>query len=618
MATGETRWPIAIHVQSQLGRWWPRIASWFQMDGFDLAGACDFTAQVTCSKSGLEFQQIKAGINNLHAWGGNALFVDEPLVQFEATGNYDAPSGRLTLNRGTFVSSSMSMQADSASFALVAGKPMSMQGSVAYRADMARLVRWISDPRVPPSLGVVGNLTGSLEIDRNGPASAGRAVATIDNFGVYNLDGGQTTGGNPAKPNPTRPPEPVWQEQRLTLSAVGGLDSVTDALQLTSLDIGSSALALHAAGEDRRTHVAAKSRYGGPGELRLANALAAPNAIFGQTDFDHRTRVAQLFDSRTARVRRCELVAHQHRPPRGTNGSRQRYGFRTTGKHGRRPIRLPAIADGGHCFGWSQANIYGLQIGALDLSSHMENGTLALKPIDTTIGEGQSVGRLTCSPTIRFSPGPAQLMIGKGTVLSNVQISDELADSWVKFIFPMIADATRTEGTISLDLDAAQVPLADPKKADLGGRLTVQSMSVVPGPLFRPFAIIGQQLGAIVKGKILPNDLSGEPALLKINDQKVDFHLVDGRVYHQGLSMQVGEVTIRTRGWVGLDETVNIVAEIPIKDQWKEQRNGPFSGMKDDVIQIPIQGNLHDPKFDMRVLTGAGRQHSAGGDRERD
>jgi hypothetical protein len=151
-------------------------------------------------------------------------------------------------------------------------------------------------------------------------------------------------------------------------------------------------------------------------------------------------------------------------------------------------------------------------------------------------------------------------------------------------------------------MDAAQIPLSDLKKADFGGRLIVQNMQVMPGPLFRPFAVIGQQIEAIVKGKILPNDL-GEPALLKIDDQKVDFHLVDGRVYHQGLSMQVGEVTIRTRGWVGLDETVSLVAEIPVKDQWKTQRNSPLAGMKEDVIRIPIQGNLKDPKFDLRVMT---------------
>jgi translocation and assembly module TamB len=96
--------------------------------------------------------------------------------------------------------------------------------------------------------------------------------------------------------------------------------------------------------------------------------------------------------------------------------------------------------------------------------------------------------------------------------------------------------------------------------------------------------------------------MNSDTALLRINDQKVDFHLVDGRVYHQGLTMQVGQVTMRTRGWVGLDESVNIVAEIPLKDEWTRQRNSPFSNLDEPVIRIPIVGNLKDPKFDTRVM----------------
>ena len=146
------------------------------------------------------------------------------------------------------------------------------------------------------------------------------------------------------------------------------------------------------------------------------------------------------------------------------------------------------------------------------------------------------------------------------------------------------------------------MPLSDPKRADIGGKLIVKDLEVTPGPLFRPFALIGKQVEAIIKGRVVPNDLGRDPALLKIDDQKVDFHLVDGRVYHQGLSMKTGDVTIRTRGWVGLDETVNIVAEIPVKPEWAAQRNSPLAGLGEDVIRIPIQGNLKDPKFDNRVM----------------
>ena len=65
--------------------------------------------------------------------------------------------------------------------------------------------------------------------------------------------------------------------------------------------------------------------------------------------------------------------------------------------------------------------------------------------------------------------------------------------------------------------------------------------------------------------------------------------------------MQVGQVTMRTRGWVGLDESVNIVVEIPLKDEWTRQRNSPLASLDEPMIRIPIVGNLKDPKFDTRV-----------------
>jgi hypothetical protein len=253
-------------------------------------------------------------------------------------------------------------------------------------------------------------------------------------------------------------------------------------------------------------------------------------------------------------------------------------------------------------FGWSQANLYGLGIGQLDLEAHLENGTLALKPIETTIGDRRTPGTLTVAPLAHLSPGPAEIVLGKGPLLTNVPVTDELADAWMKFVTPILAEATRTDGLVSVQLDGGRVPLSDPKQADIGGKLIVKNLEVTPGPLFRPFALIGRQVEALIKGRVVPNDLGHDPAILKIDDQKVDFHVVDGRVYHQGLSMRTGDVTIRTRGWVGLDETVNIVAEIPVKPEWATQRNSPFAGLTEDAIRIPIQGNLKDPKFDNRVM----------------
>jgi len=42
--------------------------------------------------------------------------------------------------------------------------------------------------------------------------------------------------------------------------------------------------------------------------------------------------------------------------------------------------------------------------------------------------------------------------------LKNVEITDELSNTWMKFVAPAMADATRTSGIVSVDLDEARIP----------------------------------------------------------------------------------------------------------------------------------------------------------------
>jgi hypothetical protein len=251
--------------------------------------------------------------------------------------------------------------------------------------------------------------------------------------------------------------------------------------------------------------------------------------------------------------------------------------------------------------GFSRADVYGMRVGKLDFNAHMQDGTVQTQPINATIGREAPLGQLSVTPTIRLSPGPAELTIGKGQLLSNVQISEELSHSWMKFVTPILAEATRAEGTFSLELDGARVPLLNPDKADLGGKLTVHNVAVTPGPMLQPLVLVAQQIEAIVKKRPPPTQTNAQGTLLTMENQKVDFRLVEGRVYHQDMSMTIGTTTIRTRGWVGLDETINIIAEVPIRKEWA-QSNPAFANLRDQTLQVPITGTLRKWKVDDRVM----------------
>ena len=133
------KYPFSAHLQAQMGRWWPRLAAWMEIETSELAGATDITAMGTYCDSSIQFQQLRGAVNGFHGWWNNALFIDEPAVQIDATGGYDFASGRLSLERASLLTSTLSLQTESAVIGLSGKAPFTLQGNLAYQADLNRL-----------------------------------------------------------------------------------------------------------------------------------------------------------------------------------------------------------------------------------------------------------------------------------------------------------------------------------------------------------------------------------------------------------------------------------------------------------------------------------------------
>ncbi len=88
---------------------------------------------------------------------------------------------------------------------------------------------------------------------------------------------------------------------------------------------------------------------------------------------------------------------------------------------------------------------------------------------------------------------------------------------------------------------------------------------------------------------------------MRIENQTVEFRLVDGRIYHRNLQFSAGNVTITTRGSVGLDETLSMVAEIPM-NAGLLGNNSKLKGINSQSMQIPIEGTLKRPKMDPKAV----------------
>jgi hypothetical protein len=243
--------------------------------------------------------------------------------------------------------------------------------------------------------------------------------------------------------------------------------------------------------------------------------------------------------------------------------------------------------------GWQRAEAYGLQIGKGEIVGDLRDGLVKIEPIELAVSEG----RLRLAPQVLLTPAPAEFIHGQAKVIDRVQVTPQMTATWLKFIAPAVAEATETQGELSLDLTGAKIPLFTPETASAVGRLEVHRLQVTPGPPARAVILLAEQIRALIERRPPPAEPNRNPTLLSISDQKIDFRMAGGRVVHQGMAMNIGDVTIRTSGWVAFDETIGLVAEIPVKAEWV-QKTPALASMQGQSLQIPIGGTLRRPQID--------------------
>jgi translocation and assembly module TamB len=340
-----------------------------------------------------------------------------------------------------------------------------------------------------------------------------------------------------------------FQEPRVRLAARGDYNSQTGVVQLEQFQLASDVLGANAKG-------------------RIAPVSGTNNAdLSGQIDYD------------------LERVAGLLRPYLGP-------GVRLAG-HGSSPAwyRGPfslATGQSAASLKWDGANVYGLQVGPGELKAGMANGAVQIEPLDLSV----SRGRMHLAPSVRLVPAPIELSMPKGPLAQQIQIDPTLCATMLKYIAPVLADVATAQGSFSIDLDGCRLPLGDLAKGELAGRFTIHTVEIGAGPLVRELAVF---------------HASETPAKLR-QESVVLFRMVGGRVYHQGLELMFPNLTIRTYGSVGLDQTMAIMAELPVPPKWLEKNNLISQALRDQVIRVPIAGTLSKPQLDKKAMQDLTRQ----------
>lgn len=574
-------WPLSYTLVGRLETWLPRMQTWLPLVGWDVSGGIDLAGEGSFSPDRIALADVKLQLENLSARrvalvGTQPvvlLSIREPQVKIETTATFDRQRMTLVSPSTTLASSAVAFRADDV--ILEMGSKLSLSGLVDYRGDLARLSAWLGDDKTRTWL-LGGMMVGRIEAAIHDGLVQGSVATDFENLSYLT----RLTSPRPAGTTPVARGTPGWEmawvEPKVSLSGEGTYHPAGDKLSLKQAKFAAADVSLSAAGTIDQLTRACQLNLAGNFSCEMASVAQKLRPILGDT---------------------LAMTGNQRRD------------FELRGPLFGTATRDAATLTGQAGIGWDQAQFLGLTAGPANIDAKLAKGIVSVAPLNVDVSEG----RLLAAPSVHLYEPNFPLVMAKGAVVEKVRITPELCRGWLKYVAPLLADATRAEGKFSLDLEGGTVPLLQPEGMDVGGILSIHEAQIGPGPLAMTYLNLAMQVKSILAGK------PGQSASIDPNkgwvllpEQQVEMRAVGGRVHHRGLSMHVKDVVIRTEGSVGFDQTLNLVAAIPVQDKWIEKDKLPplFKGQ---TIYVPIRGHISDPKPDAQVLVELAKHVLVGG-----
>ena len=251
--------------------------------------------------------------------------------------------------------------------------------------------------------------------------------------------------------------------------------------------------------------------------------------------------------------------------------------------------------------GWEQARVAGIQLGKADVPVTIDAGQLA-----TAAEFAVSGGKLRWDVTSDLTANDLVLLQKPMMVLENVEITPEMCQGWLKYVAPLLAEATSIDGKMSLRLDDARLTPADPRRQTVAGQLIMHNVTVGPGPLSNQVIGLVKQVDAI-RRKDFTQAVSSQTVWMNMPQQQIDFQMADGKVTHRNVNVRVGDANISTAGSVTVDGQLDMLASMPIPNDWID-KSPLLAGMRGQSLNFPVRGTITHPHMDTAGLQQFGRQ----------
>lgn len=568
-------WPLAVSGKGELARWLPRLQAWLPVAVEQASGQATFDAKLISSAESIEIRQAKLDVVDLklQALG---LSINEPEAHFDGDGLWHYPSQRWQSRSLTLATSALACRGENLMVQPLASG-VAISGDVGYRADLERLTYWLTPAGTTPPRKWQGMTDGRLKFTHQGNVTQGKWTAEFTDIVLARPR--MTTSVVSPVSAPGGDWETIFTEPKLAWHGQGEFDHARDRLVASHLNVTSDMINVTARGQIDAVTTAPVVDLTGEIAYDLQNVAAILASYVGSGLKMNGADKRQF-------VLRGPLPSYATFASQDPNAPRVQ------------KLVWPKELVGRASLGWTSAEVYGLPLGEGSIDGALESGIVNFAPLDVRVAEG----RVKAWPRLVLSNEPMVFQLAKGTSVEQVEITPQMCQTWLKFVAPLLADATRAQGKFSAKVEGATFPLLTPEAGDARGVLTVHGAQVGPGPLAEQYVLLATQIRSLLERKPLdPNFRASSVEWLTLPQQDVQVEMNGGRVYHQGLQIQVRDTTLVTSGSVGVDQTLSLVVEVPIRDEWIA-KDRLLAGLRGQSLKVPVSGTVGQPRLDGRAL----------------
>ena len=563
------QWQAVCSAQGNLGRWLAHLKNFVDLGPISGNGDLVLNSNVTLGPVDIQFQGTKYQVTDL-VYSGYGLNAAESTVTGDLAGRYVYETGMVEIPEMTVAADSVSARARNLNLGYT--DQLQIAGDVAFRANVSRVSQWFDLSPTADSIFWFGDAEGVVKIssDVNGITIVIESADINDMAAATQTINLQATGGPVQNAsNGQRQWNALWQDSKVRLSGGVKLNHDFDAITFNDTAIQASSLSGLMTG-------------------KVTDLYQTMNVdVSGAWQPDWNQINALLLEMSGGAIK--------------FNGSKpQQFTIRgplfdaNAGQPGSSSAWVPSDLFANAAFHLDGGELMDLAIGQTELNVALNQGVAQI----STDGIPFAGGSVKVSPVIDLRTANPEMKIDRTRIIDQVQLRPETARKWLKYVAPLVADATSAQGTLTVDIDSATVPLLDAESMTAQGTIHLSQSAVGAGPLAEQLLDSALQVRKLLKPEAEEKTVRTS---IEIKDQSVQFVVQDGRVYHKQMEFSHKELTIRTSGSVGFDQSLQMTAVIPIDDDWVDG-NKYLAGLKGQTLSLPITGTVSKPVIDKTMV----------------